>query len=264
MILKGAPVAEKIYASLAKDIALLKQKNLIPTLAVVIAGVDPASLTYVRAKEKRAKILGINFKLIHLSGIAHESKISTLIGDLNKNKNVCGIVIQLPMPEGMDTDKILREIHPDKDIDGFSGKFSPPTAQTILEILKFYEIDLKNKKIVIVGFGRLVGKPLAKLLQKQGIKPIICTSNSDIATETLDADIIVSATGVPGLIKPEMVSEKAIVIDAGTAESRGKIHGDVDPAVYEKVAAYTPTPGGVGPVTVACLMRNLVEAARQS
>jgi methylenetetrahydrofolate dehydrogenase (NADP+)/methenyltetrahydrofolate cyclohydrolase len=264
MILKGLPVAEKIYASLVKDIAFLKQENLTPTLAIILVGEDPASLTYVRAKEKRAQILEINFKLMHFSGIVPESKILALIDDLNKSQDVDGIVIQLPLPEGLDTDKILRKIHPDKDIDGFfSQRFTPPTAQAIGEILKFYEIDLKNKKIVVVGYGRLVGKPLAKFFQKQGIKPVICTSNSDVASETADADIIVSATGIPGLIKPEMVSAKAIMIDGGTAESRGKIRGDVDPRVYAKVAAYTPVPGGVGPVTVACLMRNLIAAAKE-
>ncbi len=264
MILKGKPIAEKIYARLVKDIALLKQKNLIPTLAVILAGEDPASLTYVRAKEKRARILGINFKLFHLTGIAPESKISELIGDLNKNKNVCGIVLQLPLPEGLDTDKILRAISPEKDIDGFSGKYPAPTPSAILEIFKYYDIGLQDKKIVIVGFGRLVGKPLEKLMRKLNIQLIICTSSSDIASETLDADIIISATGIPSLIKPEMVSEKAVVIDAGTAESLGEIRGDVDPKVYEKVLAYSPVPGGVGPVTVACLMKNLIEAAKKA
>lgn len=254
MILFGKPVAEKIYQSLGV-------KNH-PTMAVVLVCEDPASIAYVHAKEKQAEKLGIDFKLFHLPGIASEKKILEIIEDLNKNKYVNGIIVQLPLPEGIDTDKILAAVTPEKDIDGFSGKFPPPTAQAILEILKFYEIDLKNKKIVIVGYGRLVGKPLAEMFKKKDIQPIICTSNSDIASETIDADIIVSATGVPGLIKPDMVSKEAVVIDAGTAESKGKINGDVDVGVYEKVSAYTPTPGGVGPVTVACLMRNLIEAAK--
>jgi len=254
MVLYGKPVANKIYSQ-------LKLTNQ-PTLGVILVGEDPASLIYAKVKEKRAKILGINFKLFHLAGIASEKRIIHLIDELNKNRSIDGVVIQLPLPEGIDTDKILKQIQPDKDIDGFGGKFSPPTAQAILEILKFYQFEIKNKKIVIVGFGRLVGKPLAKLFEKQGIKPIICTSSSDIASETLTADIVISGTGQPGLIKVDMVSKKAIVIDAGTAESQGKIAGDLDPHVYDKVAAYTPTPGGVGPVTVACLMRNLIEAAR--
>jgi len=253
MILYGKPVAEKIYKKLkfGKPLAL----------AVVLIGEDPVNLAYVHAKEKKAKRFGVKFRLFHLPGIASERQISELINNLNRNKFINGIIVQLPLPESIDTEKILRLISPEKDIDGFSGDFTAPTAQAILEILEFYEINFQNKKIVIVGYGRLVGKPLADLLRKKGAQPIICTSNSDIATETTDADIIISATGTASLIKSEMVSEKAVVIDAGTAESHGKIRGDVDPAVFKKVRAYTPTPGGVGPVTVACLMRNLVEAA---
>lgn len=262
MILLGKPVAEKIYLELSREIKELQQKNLSPTLAAILVGEDPASLSYVKAKEKRAEKLGINFKLYHLAGMVQETRILELIEELNRNLFIHAIVIQLPLTEGFDTDKILKVINPQKDIDGFSGQYPAPTAQAIMEIFNFYEIDLKSKKIVIVGFGRLVGKPLSDLLKKQGLQPIICTSSSEIASETLDANIIISATGTPGLIKPEMVSEKAVVIDAGTAESQGKIHGDVDGAVFAKVTAYTPTPGGVGPVTVACLFRNLIESAK--
>lgn len=261
MILYGKPVAEEIYQKLT--FAKLHAKP--PSMAAILVGEDPASLNYVKAKENKAASLGIGFKLFHLSGLAVEKKILELIDDLNKNKYIDGIVVQLPLPEGIDTEKILKAISPDKDIDGFySEKFSPPTAGAILEILRFYKIDIKNKKIVIVGYGRLVGKPLAAMFKKKDIQPIICTSNSDITSETIDADIIVSATGIPRLIKPDMVSKEAVVIDAGTAESKGKIRGDVHPKVYEKVASFTPTPGGVGPVTVACLMRNLVEAAKNN
>ena len=263
MILLGKPIAEKIYSKLKKDVEALKTKNIAPTLAVILVGEDPASLTYVKAKQKQAQKLGINFKFFHLPGIAREGKILALINNLNNNKFVDGIVVQMPLPEGIDADKIIKVINPNKDIDGFSGKFRPPTAQAIWEILGFYNIDLKNKKVVIIGYGRLVGKPLAELLKKQKLEPVICTSSSDIAAETLDADIIISATGVPGLIKAEMVSQKAVVIDAGTAESHQKISGDVDPKVYGKITSYTPTPGGVGPVTVACLLRNLIEAIKK-
>jgi methylenetetrahydrofolate dehydrogenase (NADP+)/methenyltetrahydrofolate cyclohydrolase len=259
MILYGKPIAEKIYAHIKNDLKKIKDSL---AMSAILVGEDPASLMYVKAKEKRAAKLGIDFKLYHFPVITGENKILELIEKLNKKSHIKGIIIQLPLPENIDTDKILKALLPEKDLDGFSGKYSPPTGQAILEIFKFYNIETKAKKIVIVGFGRLVGKPLARLLEKKKIKPIICTSSSDIASETLDADIIISATGTPGLIKPEMVSKKAIIIDAGTAESRGKIRGDVDTKIYEKVASYTPTPGGVGPVTVACLMRNLVEAKK--
>lgn len=255
MILAGKPVAEKIYQSFGTVEA---------SLAVFLVGDDPASLAYVRVKEKRAQNLGIHFKLYSFQKIVSESKVIELIEELNLDDDINGIIVQLPLPEEFDVDKVLKKISPEKDIDGFfSEKFTPPTALAIMEILNYYHIELTGKKVVIVGFGRLVGKPLAKLLEKQGIKPFICTSNSDIASETGDADVIISATGMPNLIKPEMIKDGAVVIDAGTAESHGKIHGDVDPAVFAKVFAYTPTPGGVGPVTVACLMKNLVEAIKK-
>ncbi len=265
MILSGKPVAEKIYTELKTDISELKTQKVMPTLGVVLVGEDPASLAYVHVKEHKSALLGVNFKLYHFSGPAPESKIAQLIEDLNRNNFVHGIVVQLPLPEDVDAELILKSINPQKDIDGFSGQFPAPTAQAILEIFKYYDIELKEKKIVLVGFGRLVGQPLAKALENQGIRPIICSSSTgDLEGQTLTADIIVSATGAPGIIKPDMVSEKAIVIDAGTAESKGEIHGDVDPSVYEKVTAYSPVPGGVGPVTVACLIENLVESAKKS
>jgi len=256
MILFGKPVAEKIYQS-------LKIENR-PNLAAILVGEDPASLLYTKAKEKKAKELGIGFKFYHFSGITSENEVLKLVEELGKNNRINGIIIQLPLPESFDTEKILQSVSSNKDIDGFfSENFTPPTVLAIMEILKYYHLELIGRKVVIVGYGRLVGKPLAKLLEKQGIKPFICTSNSDIVSETKDADVIISATGIPNLIKPEMVAEKAIVIDAGTAESKGKITGDLDSAVYEKASFYTPTPGGVGPVTVACLMRNLVEATKR-
>lgn len=260
MILSGKPVAEKIYLSLQKDLKKTSRKY----LAVILVGEDPASLSYVKIKEKIAERLGIGFRLYHLSGIASEKEVLELVADLNQNKFVSGIMVQLPLLQSFSEEKILKKIVQEKDIEGFFGKFSPPTAQAILEILKFYQIGLKNKKIVIVGYGQLVGKPLEKLLKKQGLKPIVCDSKTkDLKGKILTADILISAVGIPSLIKKNMVSEKAVVIDAGTAESKGKIAGDIAAEVYEKVFAYSPVPGGVGPVTVACLMRNFIEAAKK-
>ena len=264
MILPGKPVAAKIYQKLQKDIQVFVSGKRKPEIASIIVGQDPASIVYTKIKEKQAQKLGINFKVYHLSGIAPESNLEELISDLNQNKYITGIIVQLPLPKNFNQEKILKTIAPAKDIDGFQGKMPAPTAAAILEILKFYHISLKNNNIVIVGHGRLVGKPLATMLKKQGLKPIICDSTTfDLKEKTLKAEIIVSAAGSPGLIKPEMVSKTAVVIDAGTVEAKGKLIGDVEQAVYEKVSAYTPSPGGVGPVTVACLMRNVVLAAKK-
>lgn len=263
MILYGKVVAEKIYQNLIKKLEALKQKNIQPSLAVILVGEEPASLTYVKVKEKIAERLNIGFRLFHLSGIVREDNVKKLIEELNQNKYVSGIIVQLPLPECFEVEKILKLIAPQKDIDGFYGNFPPPTAQAILEILKYYNISLKEKKIVIIGQGRLVGQPLKRLLLKQGLKPVICDSKTnDLSAKTKSADIIVTATGVPALIKSTMVNVKTTIIDAGASEAKGKIVGDVDREVYKKVQSYTPVPGGVGPVTVAILMRNIVAAAK--
>lgn len=260
MILHGKPVAEKIYQAIQSDLKKISKKY----LAVILVGEDPASLSYIKIKEKIAERLGLNFRLYHLPGIVSEKAVLKLLADLNQNKFIAGIVVQLPLPKGWSDQKILDRVLPEKDIDGFRGGYPSPTAQAILETLKFYKIDLKNKKIVIIGHGQLVGEPLERLLKKQGFKPIVCDSKTkNLKEKTLSADILVSAVGIPGFIKPDMVSEKAVVIDAGTAESKGKIAGDVTKEVYEKVISYSPVPGGVGPVTVACLMRNFVLAAKK-
>jgi len=262
MTLYGKPIAEQIYQRLKAEVIKLKVK---PSLAVVLIGEGPASLQYIKVKEKIAENLGIGFRLYHLPGIVLEKNIINLVYDLNKNKFITGIVVQLPLPKEFDTEKVLKAIASAKDVDGFSGKYSAPTAKAILEILRFYKIDLKGKNIIIVGHGRLVGKPLEKILFKQGIKPSICDSScSNLSEQLSKADLIISGAGTPGLIKANMVSEEAIVIDAGTAESSGKVVGDVDSEVYKKVSSYSPVPGGVGPVTVAMLMKNLISSTKNT
>ena len=265
MLLAGSIVAEKIYSQIRREIKELKEKKIQPFLATIIVGEDPVSLNFIKIKEKTAFNLGIDFKINHLPGIATEKSVLDLINELNKNKFIHGIIIQLPLPKNLDSQKIIRAIDPHKDIDGLLGKYLPPTATAILEILKFYQFDYRGKKITLVGHGTLVGGPLEKMLMTQGVEPLVCDSKTtDLKEKLLTSDIIISATGVPGLIIPEMVNEDAIIIDAGAAESGGKIRGDVDPRVYKKVKAYSPVPGGVGPVTVAMLMKNLIEAAKNS
>jgi methylenetetrahydrofolate dehydrogenase (NADP+)/methenyltetrahydrofolate cyclohydrolase len=274
MILAAKPVTTKIYTQVAQDIKNLKSKNITPSLAVILVGENPASLSYVKVKDKIAQKYGIDFKLFHFPGFSSDRDVLKMLDSLNKDEKIQGIVVQLPLPEKFDTQKIISQINPQKDIDGLFSKIYPsPAAGAILEILNYYNIDFesKNKKIVVVGLGSLVGKPLVEILNSRAIYPIVCTSTTgNLASETIDADIVVSATGQPGLITAEMVSEKATVIDAGTAvppevrqSSNGKIIGDVDKSIYSKIANYSPVPGGVGPITVACLMRNLIEATKK-
>lgn len=260
MILYGKPVTQKIYEDMKKEIALEKLK---PFLAVILVGENQASLTYIRAKEKIAKNLGIGFRLYQFPQIAREAEVLKLINNLNRNDYISGIVVQLPLPEKMNTDEILRAINPKKDVDGFYGEFSTPAARAIIEMLNYYKINLDNKKIAIIGHGRLVGRPLEKILVEQNLNVEVCNKDTRNLKEiTENADIIISATGQPGIIDGTLIKKDVVVIDAGTAEVSGKISGDISKEVYDKVNSYSPVPGGVGPVTVACLMSNLVQASR--
>jgi methylenetetrahydrofolate dehydrogenase (NADP+)/methenyltetrahydrofolate cyclohydrolase len=253
LILYGKPVAEAIEEKLKQEIGGLKARGIQPFLAVILVGDNPSSLLYVKKKEEKAEELGIGFKLYHFPTMTSEKEVIELISDLNQNKNIHGLIVQMPLPEGFNADNVLHAISCQKDIEKIS-----PAAQAILEILKFYRIDLKNKKIVLVGHGKLVGEPLEKLLKEQGTKPIICDSKTEnLKTQIINADIIISAVGKPGLITAEMVSNKAVIVDAGTAESNGYSVGDVSSDVYQRAAAYSPVPGGVGPVTIMFLMKNL-------
>jgi methylenetetrahydrofolate dehydrogenase (NADP+)/methenyltetrahydrofolate cyclohydrolase len=273
MILLGRPVADAIETQLKQKIADLKTKNIKPYLAVLLIGDDPASVLYTRKKKEKAESLGIGYRLYKTPATVSEEVVLTLINDLNKNKNVHGIVVQLPLPAGYDTAKILSEIEKGKDVDGLKDglgqservEFYPPAAGAILEILNFYQIDLKDKKVVLVGRGKLVGEPLEKIFLKQNIDLTVCDSKTlNLKPITLSADVIISGVGKPGLITAEMVLPQTIIIDAGTAESNGSTIGDVSPSVYEKVASYSPVPGGVGPVTVVKLLKNVVESAESS
>lgn len=262
MILDGNQVAGKIYKSLEPRIEKLKHNQVEPSLATVLVGEDPRSLSFIKIKEKASQNLGIVFKIFQMPAISSERNIIEKISDLNDDQSIHGIVLQLPLPKSLDENKIIETIAPEKDIDGLLGNFSSPTALAILELLKSYQIDYRNLKIVIVGHGRLVGKPLVKLFRNEKIEPIVCDlGTSNIREKTLSADLLISATGSAGLIGPKMVKEGAVLIDAGTAESNGRIAGDITPETYGKAKAYAPVPGGVGPVTVACLIRNLVSAA---
>lgn len=259
MILIGKPIKEKILEDLRKKIDV---ESLKPALAVVLVGSDPASLSYVKVKEKVALSLGIHFHLYKFEENDAEKDIIESIEYLNIDPDTSGIIVQLPLPKVMDTQKILNTVLKSKDVDGFLGGFAPPTVLSILEILKFYQIELKNKNIVLVGNGELVGKPLNKELLKMGYSPIVCDSQTkDLVSILQNADIIISATGKHGLITSDMVKSDAIIIDAGTAEANGEMTGDILPEVQKKVISYSPVPGGVGPVTVAMLMRNVVTAS---
>ena len=265
MVLEGRPVAQAIETELTQKIANLKAKNIQPFLAVILVGSDPPSVLYTRKKQEKAEALGIGYRLYRFPANIAEEDIVEVITDLNLNKNVHGIIVQLPLPESFDTAKVLGAINQSKDVDGLNGGFSPPAVGAILELLKFYKIDLTDKKVVLVGRGKLVGEPLEKILKEQNIDLTVCDSKTiDLADEIKKADVAISAVGKAGLITCEMVTDKTIIIDAGTAESNGSTLGDVAPEVYAKVASYSPVPGGVGPITVVSLLKNVVTSAEKN
>ena len=265
MILYGLPVVETIENELKEKVKSLAEKNIRPFLAVILLGSDPASVLYTRKKQEKAESLGIGFRLYRFPAYIAEEDITEVITDLNHNKNVHGVMIQLPLPKDFDTPKVLSIIAKEKDVDGLNNGFAPTTAGAILELLNFYKISLEDKKIVLVGRGKLVGQPLEKILSDRKLDFEICDSKTEnLAEKTLNADLIISGVGKPGLIKSDMLSAKTIVIDAGTAESSGTTVGDLDPTSYEKIASYSPVPGGLGPITVMKLLKNVVEAAERS
>jgi methylenetetrahydrofolate dehydrogenase (NADP+)/methenyltetrahydrofolate cyclohydrolase len=265
-ILDGKIVADKIIADLESEIQNLKAKNLKPTLAVISIGDNPVSKIYLHTKQKRIEGLNFGFNLYEFLEIATKEQVIKLINELNAAIHIDGILIQLPIPYHLPKKEILNQIKPEKDIDALisDSPYKSPTAQAILEILKFYQISVKNKKVVIVGRGDLVGKPLAKIVKEKGAEVILSDKQTkDLSNKIRQADILVTATGQKDLIKANMVSKKTIVIDAGTSIENGLQIGDTDfQKVSQKVRAITPPYGGVGPVTIACLIKNLIVAAK--
>jgi len=273
-ILDGRKIAEKIKRRLKAQVKKMKQR---PGLAVVYIGNDPVSLSYIRAKEKAAKEIGIDFLFYKLTDKSSEKKVVGLIHRLNQDKNISGIIVQLPLSAHLPKKEILNAIALEKDIDVLSDKarellkngqpiFIPPPAGAVLEFLKKAKRPLEKSTVVVVGRGMLVGEPVAMLLKQRAKKLIICDRKTkNLSIETKKADILISAVGKPNLIKKEMVKKGAVVIDAGTAKYKGKIVGDVDFAdVSLKISYITPVPGGVGPVTVAMLLANAVKAAKKA
>jgi methylenetetrahydrofolate dehydrogenase (NADP+)/methenyltetrahydrofolate cyclohydrolase len=282
-IIDGKKISLKIREEVKQRVAgLLAEKGIIPCLAVILAGEDPASLSYVRGKEKALAEAGMASKDIRLPASVTEAELFALLADLNKDSKVHGILVQLPLPQHIDENKVIAAIDPAKDVDGFHpvsvgnmvlGRpgFLPCTPHGVLVLLRALPLSLSGAHAVIVGRSNIVGKPLANLLARRDVNATVTvchTGTKDLAAYTLQADILIAAAGNPGLIKPEMVNSGAAVIDVGvnrvpdpSKEKGYRLCGDVDPAVAEKAGYITPVPGGVGPMTVAMLLHNVVQAA---
>lgn len=287
-IISGTEIAKEIRVELKQEIAELKEKHgLTPGLATVLVGDDPASRVYVGQKDKSCNNLGIYSKMINLPGDASEEDLLKLVDELNNNSSIHGILVQLPLPEHINETRVLYAIDPNKDVDGFHpvnvGKmvigekcFLPCTPHGILELLSRSGVKTEGAEVVIVGRSNIVGKPVLNLmLQKRpsgNATVTLChTRTKDISFHTKRADILIVATGHPKMVTGDMVGEGVVVIDVGvnrigkTPEGKAILVGDVEfDSVKEKAAAITPVPGGVGPMTIVMLMKNTVEAARNT
>ena len=273
MIIDGKKQAEIIRNEIKKEISdLKKKKGKTPGLAVIMIGDFAPSLIYVRNKEKSAKEVGINSEIIKYPKNVTEKDILKKIEELNKNDETSGILVQLPLPNHISKEKIINAIDPSKDVDGFNpinvGNLSsgynsivPCTPLGCLLLIKKIESNLEGKHAVIIGRSNLNGKPMAQLLLKENCTvTIVHSKTSNLKDECLKADILVAAVGVPNLVKKNWVKENAIVIDVGINKLGEKIVGDVNfSELKDNVKAITPVPGGVGPMTIACLLKNTLE-----
>jgi len=274
-LLEGKQLADKIKARLVEDIRFLGIK---PVLASIVLGNNPASEAYVHSQKKAAQELGVDYQPHKLEANIFENDLIQFILELNDNEAVNGIIIQMPLPEQIDYKKISNFIHPEKDIEGMHpaniGKIVfgkprvlPCTAASVMELLNSTGVDLSGKEVVVVGHSEIVGKPLALLLLDSLATVTVChigTSQAGKLEEHVRrAEVLIAAVGKPGLIKGEWIKEGAIVIDVGINRVGDQIVGDVEFEAAQKRASWiTPVPGGVGPLTVTMLMRNLVEVTK--
>ena len=284
LVLSGKKVSSVVYQWLSDRIQTLKEKNIIPGLAVILVGENPASKVYVLSKTRTFKKLDLFTKTYRLSSDISQDELLHLITELNNNPCYHGILVQLPLPKHIKSDKVINVIDPKKDVDGFHPenagllaigrpRFIPCTPKGIMKILEHYEIELNGKHVVVVGRSNIVGRPISILTSMKmdgaNATTTLCHSRTpDIENHTRSADVVIVALGVTGFLDHSMIKEGAIVIDVGinridADNDKGyELVGDVDwSSIEKKASAATPVPGGVGPMTIAMLVENTVEAA---
>ena len=278
-LIDGKALSAKLRSGIKEEVAEIKAKGITPGLAVILVGDDPASQVYVRNKEKACIEAGMHSEVYRLPEETTEEELLARIDKLNKDDNIHGILVQLPVPKHIDEDKIIDAISVDKDVDGFSpanvgalliGKeaFEPCTPCGCIELIKTTGIEISGKKAVVVGRSNIVGKPIAIMLLRENATVTICHSRTkDLKKELQDADIIVAAVGKAGFITADMIKPGAVVIDVGINRmENGKLTGDVDQNTLKEMdfdCYLTPVPGGVGPMTITMLMRNTLVSAKR-
>ena len=284
--LSGKKVADYIYKDLKNKIRELDKNNIIPGLAVVLVGENPASRSYVNSKTKIFRSLNLFSKTFKLSQKVSEKEILNLINDLNKNSSFHGILVQLPLPDHIDKEKIIFSINPDKDVDGFhpvnagllsigKPKFIPCTPKGIMRILEYYKINLNGKNVVVLGRSNIVGRPISILISSKtkyaNATTTICHSGTkNIKKYTTEADVIIVALGIPKFLKADMIKDRSVIIDVGINRLKDQsnkgysIVGDADILdLKKKNIQITPVPGGVGPMTISMLVENTIESAEK-
>ena len=278
-ILNGLATAKAIKAELALEVAELKKRGITPGLGTLLVGDDPGSHSYVSGKHRDCAEVGINSIRIDLPASASKADVIAAINDLNAASEVTGYIVQLPLPSGMDANAMLELIDPAKDADGLhpinlgklvmnvSGEMKSPlpcTPSGIVELLGRYGVETRGKEVAILGRGLTVGRPLGLLMTRKGIDSTVTLLHSatqDIPGNVRRADIVVAAIGQPHFVKPDWIKPGAAVLDVGITRVDGNLVGDVDPAVMEVAGYVSPNPGGVGPMTRAMLLKNVVLAA---
>ncbi|HEY5442368.1 MAG TPA: bifunctional 5,10-methylenetetrahydrofolate dehydrogenase/5,10-methenyltetrahydrofolate cyclohydrolase [Candidatus Saccharimonadales bacterium] len=263
-LLNGLDLAGYIKERQAAQVRGLKQAHGVnPKLAIVVAGDNPVINVYVRLKQRYGDDIGVAVDVHRVE----QTEVKELLNKLSNDASIHAIIVQLPLQNPEETDEIVKLVPAGKDVDGLGIKpaFDPATPLAILWLLSGYNIDLPGKDVVLVGQGKLVGAPLEQMLLASGVTPrVMVKETPDVPGEIRKADVVISATGVPGLIKPDMLKQGAVVVDAGVASEGGKTVGDVAPEVYERDdLTITPAKGGVGPLTVCALFENVIRAAQR-
>ncbi|MCR5653145.1 MAG: bifunctional methylenetetrahydrofolate dehydrogenase/methenyltetrahydrofolate cyclohydrolase FolD [Ruminococcus sp.] len=276
IIIDGKKVSAQVKEQVAEETKALKAKGIVPGLAVILVGDDPASRVYVNNKKKACELVGFRSVEYSLPATTTQQELLDLVEELNNRQDINGILCQLPLPKGLDDNAVIEAISPLKDVDAFHKQnvgrimigdydFLPCTPAGIMEMLRAYDISVDGKKCVVIGRSNIVGKPMGMLLLHENGTVTICHSHTKNLSEiTREADILVAAIGKAKFVIADMVGEGAVVIDVGmNRDEKGKLCGDVDfESVKDKCSYITPVPGGVGPMTIAILMKNTLKAAK--
>ena len=272
-ILDGKALSQRIKSEIS---GLVKQLAKPPGLGTILVGTDPGSVSYVAGKHRDCAEVGINSIRIDLLESASEKEILDAVAQLNKDASCTGFIVQLPLPAGVDAQKVLESVDPKKDADGLHpnnlGKLvldtktiTPCTPKAILRLLTEYKINLSGKSVLVIGRGTTVGRPLSILLSQKAVNATVTlahTATSNLSQLLKDADVVIAAIGQPHFVKPAMIKPGAVVIDVGITRSGSQLLGDVDPAIADAASYFAPMPGGVGPMTRAMLLSNLLELAK--